>query len=135
MVTGFAFTVLGVALAVTIPNAFTSGQVVSSAQVNANFTALKTAVDALEAKKVVAFNYTVPASGGAVQEQFAINNANLDNDPNWVVSVTLQYQGEGYDIVDKGFGVYYVNNKWVVQYFKLGQVLTGRKFNIVAVRP
>ncbi|GIW34284.1 hypothetical protein [Meiothermus sp.] len=38
------------ALAVTIPNSFSAGQVISAAALNANFTALKTAVDALEAK-------------------------------------------------------------------------------------
>jgi hypothetical protein len=38
------------ALAVTIPNSFSAGQVISAAALNANFAALKTAVDALEAK-------------------------------------------------------------------------------------
>ncbi len=38
------------ALAVTIPNSFSSGQVISAAGLNANFAALKTAVDALETK-------------------------------------------------------------------------------------
>lgn len=38
------------ALAVTIPNSFSAGQVISAAALNANFTALKTAVDTLEAK-------------------------------------------------------------------------------------
>ncbi|MCX7782193.1 MAG: hypothetical protein N2318_00940 [Meiothermus sp.] len=37
------------AMAVTIPNTFTTGEVLSAAKLNANFTALKTAVDALEA--------------------------------------------------------------------------------------
>lgn len=38
-------------VAVTIPNTFTSGSTISSAQMNANFAALKAAVDALEAKQ------------------------------------------------------------------------------------
>jgi hypothetical protein len=38
------------ALAVTIPNSFSSGQVISAAALNANFAALKTAVDTLETK-------------------------------------------------------------------------------------
>ncbi len=47
---GAAIVAVGLgAMAVTIPNTFSSGQVISAAQVNANFTALKTAVDALEA--------------------------------------------------------------------------------------
>jgi len=37
-------------LAVTIPNSFSSGEVVSASKMNQNFQALKTAVDALEAK-------------------------------------------------------------------------------------
>ncbi len=37
------------AMAVTIPNTFTSGEALSAAKLNANFAALKTAVDALEA--------------------------------------------------------------------------------------
>lgn len=41
---------VAVAYAVTLPNTFTSGTSISSSQVNANFSALKVAVDALEAK-------------------------------------------------------------------------------------
>lgn len=42
---------LGVyALAVNLPNTFASGDVISAAKMNANFTAFKTAVDALETK-------------------------------------------------------------------------------------
>ena len=39
------------ALAVTIPNTFSAGQVVSAAQLNANFQELKAAVDSLQASK------------------------------------------------------------------------------------
>jgi hypothetical protein len=46
---GFALGTLGFALALTIPNSFTSGSPISSSAMNANFTAVKTAVDALEA--------------------------------------------------------------------------------------
>lgn len=44
---GFVFASIGVALAVTvtIPNTFASGEVVSSSKINANFTAFKTALD------------------------------------------------------------------------------------------
>lgn len=53
-VLGAALVAVGLgAMAVTIPNTFSSGQVISAAQVNANFTALKTAVDALEAPNSV----------------------------------------------------------------------------------
>ena len=48
---GVFVTALGLwGLAVTIPNTFSSGEVVSAAKMNQNFQALKDAVDALEAK-------------------------------------------------------------------------------------
>jgi hypothetical protein len=139
LVIGFAVGSLGLALAVTIPNAFTSGAVISSSAVNANFTALKTAVDALEAKQSFGFELTVPAG---TTDQFVVENPKLNGDPNWIVTVTLRYQGEGYADVNQGFGVYYVNggggagaNKWVVNYFKVGQNLSNRKFFVTAIRP
>lgn len=49
-VMGAAIVAIGLgALAVDIPNSFSSGQVISSSALNANFAALKAAVDALEA--------------------------------------------------------------------------------------
>ncbi len=48
---GFLAAALGLwGLAVTIPNTFSGGEVVSAAKMNANFQALKAAVDTLEAK-------------------------------------------------------------------------------------
>jgi hypothetical protein len=83
---------------------------------------------------LLAFNITAPSS--ATSEQFELNHPSLNNDPNWIVTATLQYQGEGYHIVNKAFGVYYVAGagKWVLQYFEAGQVLSGRKFNILAAK-
>lgn len=51
------------ALAVTIPNSFSAGQVISAAGINDNFTAVKTAVDALEAPNSVT---TAKIADGAV---------------------------------------------------------------------
>jgi hypothetical protein len=51
------------AMAVTIPNTFSSGQVISAAGLNDNFTAVKTAVDALEAPNSVT---TAKIADGAV---------------------------------------------------------------------
>jgi len=51
--------------AVTIPNTFTPGTTISSEQMNANFTALKTAVDALESKvNAVGSNAILPSRDG-----------------------------------------------------------------------
>jgi hypothetical protein len=53
LVLGFILGSFGLAaLAVTIPNTFTSGKVISSSEVNANFAALKNAVDALDVTSV-----------------------------------------------------------------------------------
>ena len=83
---------------------------------------------------LVAFNITAPSS--ATSEQFVLDNPLLNNDSSWIVTATLQYQGEGYDIVDKAFGIYYVESagRWILQYFSLGQILAGRKFNVLAVK-
>jgi hypothetical protein len=132
LVIGFAMGVFGLALAVTIPYSF-GGSMVGGRELDTNFAALKKAVDVLEAKSF-AFELTVP---NGTLEQFAVTHPRLNNDPNWIVTVTLRYQGEGYDDVDKGFGVYYVPGagKWVVNYFKLGQNLSNRKFFVTAIRP
>jgi hypothetical protein len=138
LVIGFTVGSLGLALAVAIPNAFTNGTVISSSAVNANFTEMKKAIDALEAKQAFGFEFTVPA--GTI-DQFILDNPKLNGDPNWIVTLTLNYKGQGYEDVDKGFGVYYVQpgllnaNKWVVNYFKVGQNLSGRKFFVTAIRP
>jgi hypothetical protein len=53
--------IVAIAYAVTIPNTFTTGTTISSSQVNANFTALKNAVDPLQVSDYVVFgslNYT-----------------------------------------------------------------------------
>lgn len=47
---GVALAAGGLATAMAIPNTFTAGTAISSSAVNANFAAIKTAVDALEAK-------------------------------------------------------------------------------------
>lgn len=46
---GFGVGMVGFAAAMTLPNTFTSGTPISSSAVNANFTALQTAVDARQA--------------------------------------------------------------------------------------
>ena len=84
---GFALGSLGVyALAVTIPNSFSSGQTISAAGFNANFAAIKTAVDALEANGSVgtarlADGAVTPsklaASGGADGKVLKLQGGNL----------------------------------------------------------
>ena len=139
MVTGFAFTVLGVALAVTIPNAFTSGQVVSSAQVNANFTALKTAVDALESKKsITGFRYEVTLATKVIGEESLeafINNAATDGKPGAII--TLQQLADNSPSVDPAnFTVRYsaVDSKWVIARLGGLKIPTGTKFFITVIQ-
>lgn len=59
-----AFIVMGL----TIPNNFTAGTTISSAEMNANFAAVKTAVDALEA-------VALPTSQGTVLGYVFVNGA------------------------------------------------------------
>lgn len=59
-----AFLVMGV----TIPNSFTAGTSISSSQVNANFAALKTAVDALEATAAA-----LPTTKGSIRGYVMFN--------------------------------------------------------------
>jgi hypothetical protein len=65
LVIGFAVGSLGLALAVAIPNVFSTGTVISSSAVNANFTEMKTAVDTLEAKvATLQAAKSLPGQGG-----------------------------------------------------------------------
>lgn len=45
---GFGLGIVGFAAAMTIPNTFTSGTPISSSAMNANFTAVQTAVDSMQ---------------------------------------------------------------------------------------
>jgi hypothetical protein len=81
-----ALGLLGVyALAVSIPNVFSSGEVISAAKMNANFEALKTTVDALETKTAAlqaakslpardGYNaYALIPSSGVIDEIYSFN--------------------------------------------------------------
>lgn len=101
---------LGVyALAVSIPNAFTAGDVISAAKMNANFDAMKTAVDSLETKaattdtKTAALESAQPGqksfesgSGGPIP---AVTGA--------MSSVTLQAPSNGFAIVTASGSVFW----------------------------
>ena len=65
------------AVAVTVPNAFHEGDVVSSAKVNENFQALADAVTALEAKlsEVQAAQKALPSSAGVLAYAYVIEGA------------------------------------------------------------
>lgn len=73
-----------VALAVAIPNTFAAGDVISAAKMNANFTAVKTAVDALEAKVSLPgregyYAYAWVSGAGAPSAIYASNPAGTIN--------------------------------------------------------
>jgi hypothetical protein len=72
------------ALAVSIPNSFTAGDVVSAAKMNANFAAVKASIDTLEAAKVVGFRVRHPVGPRCVD----LDNVATNNRPNAVISVT-----------------------------------------------
>jgi outer membrane murein-binding lipoprotein Lpp len=64
------------ALAVSIPNAFTAGTPIKASDINANFTALKTATDTLEAKvATLEANTNGPTSKGSLRAFVIVNGA------------------------------------------------------------
>ncbi|ADR37596.1 hypothetical protein Ocepr_2146 [Oceanithermus profundus DSM 14977] len=69
-------------LAVTIPNSFSSGEVVSAAKMNQNFQALKDAVDALEAKlaAVPPGQLTLPSQQGKLAYAWIYSDGTADSD-------------------------------------------------------
>jgi len=97
-------------LAVSIPNVFASGDVISAAKMNANFTATKTAIDALEAAKVTGFRIPAVTNAGNCT---TIDNAATNSKPNVIVTVTFSRNGVG---VVKPVGATYVTSlgKWLV---------------------
>jgi Chaperone of endosialidase len=73
LVLGFTLGSFGLAaLAVSIPNNFTAGTPISSSQVNANFTALKTAIDTLQTSSV---GFGAKLTGSASTEGISVSNA------------------------------------------------------------
>jgi hypothetical protein len=103
--------VLGaIAFAVSIPNAFSSGEVISAAKMNANFAALKTAIDTLESGRAVGFRVAAVANVGNCTQ---IDNVATNNKPNAIVSVSFSRNGSG---VVKPVGPFFnaSSNKWLV---------------------
>jgi hypothetical protein len=86
-----AISALGIyALAMSIPNTFSAGASISSGQVNANFAAVKTAVDALEAK------FTAPAvTAASLQNSWAADGTFGSNSPGFYKDLqgTVHLQG------------------------------------------
>jgi hypothetical protein len=108
---------LGVyALAVSVPNIFASGDVISAAKMNANFAALKTATDALEAKvatleslKKVALAIRIEASLSSACT--FIDNPVTNNNPTAVLTLGESRTDIG---VTKLAGPFFLNNKWAI---------------------
>ncbi len=73
LVLGFTLGSFGLAaLAVSIPNNFSAGTPISSSQVNANFMALKTAIDTLQTSSV---GFGAKLTGNASTEGISVSNA------------------------------------------------------------
>jgi hypothetical protein len=105
---GAAIVAVGLgAMAVTIPNTFSSGQVISAAQVNANFTALKTAVDALEAPGSVntakladnAVTAAKIADEPGQAQSFTSSTTTLDGTVQVIRSITINAPAAGFVLV------------------------------------
>lgn len=64
----FGITVIG--YAVTIPNRFTGGNTISATQMNANFDAVKTAIDALEASRTKYYSLSMWAAQKSARSDF-----------------------------------------------------------------
>jgi hypothetical protein len=123
---------LGVyALAMSIPNGFTAGDVISAAKMNANFTAVKTAVDALEGSKVTGFRIPAVADAGNCT---TINNVATNNKPNVVVVVTFSRNGTG---VVKPVGASYITslNKWFVCANDNSAQIADVEYQIMVITP
>jgi outer membrane murein-binding lipoprotein Lpp len=90
------------ALAISIPNAFTAGSTIKASDINTNFTALKTATDALEAKvATLEANAKGPTSKGSLRAFVIANGA---------AAISNQYSSTGGNITvtSTGTGVYAV---------------------------
>ena len=123
---------LGVyALAVSIPNIFAGGEVISAAKMNANFSSVKTAVDALEASKVIGFRIPAVTDAGNCT---TINNAATNNKPSIIVLVSFSRNGSG---VVKPVGASYVTslNKWVVCANDNSAQISDVEYQIMAINP
>jgi Chaperone of endosialidase len=66
-ISAFLASSLGV-MAVSIPNSFTAGQPIKAADVNANFSSLKTAVDMLEALPQISVPFLLTGTGGGISK-------------------------------------------------------------------
>lgn len=87
-----AFLVMGL----TVPNSFTAGNTISSAEMNANFAAVKAAVDAFEAQRTVVGSARVFSSGGVADGYMANGNTPMIMHPTTGVYV-ITWPGDPFD--------------------------------------
>ena len=132
---GFVASSLG-ALAVNIPNTFNAGQPIKASEINANFSALKTAVDALEVsplKLPASLEGTNPTVGSALLKVSTKNIGTaihgISNDPD-EINAPAGVQGD--TVSPGGFGVYglsRVNGRGTGVYGQGGIGVYGRTTN------
>ncbi len=119
------------AAAVTIPNTFSAGEVLSAAKLNANFAALKTAVDALEAAKPVAIRIPAVANQGNCT---IVDHPASNNKPNAVLSVSFSRLGTG---IVKPVGPFYFTstNRWLICAYDNDAQIANVEYHVVIFNP
>jgi hypothetical protein len=122
-------------LAVAIPNIFAPGDLITAEKMNANFTALKTATNALEAKtttletaKVTGLKLT-----SAVDDICTvIDNPLTNGNPNLILSVSASRVGLGIGVA---VGPVYIDGKWNVCTITNGFQSAVMNYYIMVIKP
>lgn len=130
------FGLLGVySLAVSIPNVFAPGDLITAEKMNANFTALKTATNTLEAKTTTleAAKVTGLRLTSAVDDICTvIDNPLTNGNPNLILSVTASRIARG---VGVAVGPLYFDGKWNVCTITNGFQSAVMEYHVMVIKP